>query len=157
MNNIRLVEKPQFKAAAVKVSCTSSEFSTEIPKAFVELDRLLNGTSGFDNRVRLGIFMGLPENADFNADKLDYFACSECTEQSELPEGMEHVTIPAFNYAVIRHKGPISKINDAFESLHGWLDEQGYQKGRHHIEVYGEHYDGSSENSEMEIMVPITK
>jgi len=86
-----------------------------------------------------------------------YLACSEVPSLADVPEGMTGYEILEGRYAVFVHKGVIGRIGETMNYIYGsWFPQSGqrYRNGPE-IEIYGEKFDPESEQSEMEICIPI--
>jgi len=100
----------------------------------------------------------VPEDFDFR-----YVACVEVSAFCDvLPEGMVKCTIPAHDYVVFTHKGPITEIGNTLDYVHSeWLPASEYDDTPSgEFEFYGENFnskDPMDENSEVDIYVAVSK
>ena len=94
------------------------------------------------------------ENFDDDTE-FDYLAGVPVSNVDKLPEGMEVHTIPPALYAVFTHKGPLSTLGDTYQQIFGtWLE--GYRLApADQIEWYDERFDPASEDSELDIYIPV--
>lgn len=85
------------------------------------------------------------------------WAAVEVSAVSEIPEGMEHVTLEGGMYAVFDYKGDTKNAANTFQYIFGvWLPQSPYElDDRLHFEVLGEKYKNGDPNSEEEIWIPI--
>ena len=98
---------------------------------------------------------------EFTADseRLEYHAAIEVTSVGVLPEGLVSVEVPAGHYARFEHRGPASRIDHTVSYAYAsWLS----QSGRRHtyapdLEIYGERYHPTSDDSVMHYAIPITE
>ncbi len=74
-----------------------------------------------------------------------------------IPEEMEHITVPKGKYAVFTYKGLPSEGGQFFQQIFEvWLPQSGYAvDNRPHFEILGEKYKNDSPESEEEIWIPI--
>ena len=74
-----------------------------------------------------------------------------------LPPGMESILISAGLYAVILHRGPVSRSMETFQYLFGeWLPASDYLLDeRPHFEIMDERYRGEDPDSREDFYVPI--
>lgn len=74
-----------------------------------------------------------------------------------IPDGMQHMTIPAGTYAVFIHKGPAHTFPETLGWIFNtWLPSSGYVlEDRPHFEVLEETYLPTDPNAEEEIWIPI--
>ncbi len=101
----------------------------------------------------------MPENAEKQTD-FRYIAGYEVTKTSKIPEGMEIVTIPAGKYAIFTHKGSLENLQATYAYILGvWPQKTTEYSLRHapQLERYGLKFNAMSEQSEIEILVPIDK
>lgn len=87
-----------------------------------------------------------------------YIACAEVTAVlASIPDGMEVREIPAGRYAVFVHKGKLDTLNHTMNFIYAsWLPRSGEQlRDAPEVEIYGERFDPSSDDSEMEICIPV--
>ncbi len=77
----------------------------------------------------------------------------------EIPEGMTYRKIPAHDYAVFTHHGPLSTLGKTYDFIYGeWLPQSEYEyDDSNELEWYDERFDPESEESEFDIYVPIKK
>jgi AraC family transcriptional regulator len=78
---------------------------------------------------------------------------------ADIPEGMSYRRIPAHEYAVFTHRGPLSKLGETYDFIYEkWLPDSEFEyDSSNEIEWYDERFDPESENSEFDIYVPIKK
>jgi AraC family transcriptional regulator len=78
--------------------------------------------------------------------------------ETQIPEGMETLTIPGGMYAVFHYKG-LSTDTSIFEYIFKtWLPSSGYVlDDRPHFERLGEKYKNGDPNSEEDIFIPVKK
>lgn len=111
-----------------------------------ELPKLIPGTG-------YGVLQPTAENTDL----LEYYAAFEVTRTGELPEGMEHIEIPATTYARFSHRGYPKTLDKTVDYVYSnWL----LRSGMKHtfgpdIEIYGERYRPDSEESVIHYAIPV--
>jgi AraC family transcriptional regulator len=90
------------------------------------------------------------------ASSFTKWSCIEVSETLNIPEGMEHFTIPEGLYATFFYKGS-SNDTSIFSYIFGtWLPQSEYiLDDRPHFEVLGKNYKNNDINSEEEIWIPI--
>jgi AraC family transcriptional regulator len=98
----------------------------------------------------------IPEDFDFR-----YVASVEVSGScSVIPEGMVKCSLPAHDYAVFTHKGPITEIGKTFDYIHEeWLPESEYVPCGE-FEFYGDNFnceDPMDKNSEVDLYIAISK
>ncbi len=95
---------------------------------------------------------------NFSLDKLfEKWAAIEVSVVTELPDGMEAITIEKGLYAVFLYKGIPSEAATFFQYIFSeWLPSSGYLlDDRLHFEVLNEKYKMNDLNSEEEVWIPI--
>lgn len=99
-----------------------------------------------------GFFDRFDPNAQF-----EKWAAVQAASETEIPEGMEALTIPQGLYAVFHYKGNPDNGADVFRYiLTEWLPQSGYRlDARPHFEILGERYKNNSDDSEEDIYIPI--
>lgn len=89
-------------------------------------------------------------------DEYGYLAGVETALSSKVPEGMSSYIIPAGEYAYLRHKGPLSQINETFEELIAWLRKNDYEQfDVVCFDVYDERFKGEQPESEIDMYIQI--
>ncbi len=90
-----------------------------------------------------------------------YLACAEVTAATaaevSLPAGMELREIPAGRHAVFIHKGSLDTLGDTMGHIYAtWLPASGLElRDAPDLEIYGEKFCMESEDSELEICIPV--
>jgi len=109
------------------------------------------------NEAAIGAVYCLDQIENEPANQCFYFACAEVTDATTVPEGMEAREIPAGKYAVFTHKGKIENIGHTMGYIYGsWLPRSEHElRDAPELEIYGEKFDADSDDSEMEVCIPI--
>ena len=65
--------------------------------------------------------------------------------------------LPATNYALFHHRGPVGRIGETFNYIYGtWLPRSKYKLAPSaSLERYDGRFGSGGENSEMDILVPL--
>lgn len=95
---------------------------------------------------------------EFDPDRIfEKWAVAEVPDFSQVPEGMETLTIPAGTYAVFVYRGRPGDAAGFFRSIFGeWLPASGWKLAlRPHFEVIGERYKHDDPESEEEVWIPV--
>jgi AraC family transcriptional regulator len=109
------------------------------------------------SQTNLGVCFEVPADRQTRPDQCLYVAATEVTSFDNIPEGMELFTIPAGEYAVFTHKGPVETFEMTMNYIYGsWLPKSG-KKLRHapDIEFYDERFKLGSDDSELDVYIPI--
>jgi AraC family transcriptional regulator len=96
---------------------------------------------------------------DFQDGKFSYVACVEVTSFDNVPDGMVTKETPAGKYAVFTHKGKFDTLMQTYKNIHdAWKPEldpaEKFRDGAW-IELYDKRFKYDSDDSEMDIYVPI--
>lgn len=97
---------------------------------------------------------------DYNPDEntgYGYMACVPVLKTEELPEGMVLRKIPAWDYIVFEHRGPLQYLEQSFDYIFSTYLPQGKYKAINAdiLEVYDCRFDAESPDSVIEIWLPV--
>lgn len=104
-----------------------------------------------------GICYGIVNQISDDTDQLEYYAAIEVSRIDSLPEGMVSFDLASSQYARFTHKGPIQDMNNTVNYIYSsWL----LDSSRRHtlgpdIEIYGDQYHPSSEDSIIHYAIPV--
>ncbi|WP_432666172.1 AraC family transcriptional regulator [Wukongibacter baidiensis] len=150
----KIVEKSEFKIIGMKYY--GSNKNNEIPELWSEFIKRINEIK---NRVELKTTLGVCEYVPNMIDdsEFSYIACVMADSLDEVPDDMVGQVVAKNKYAVFTHRGATEKLGDTYEYIHGtWLPKSGYELApAHDFELYDERFNPSSEESEMDIYIPI--
>ena len=153
---VKIIEKPAMKIIGLKV--TTTQKNNTIPQLWDKFNQRFKEIKNVVNPYAcLGICPYVEmENFDENS-KFDYIAGMIVKNFDHIPEEMITIEIPAQKYAVITHKGALSALMNTYQYLHGeWLQNSEYKTAKlPEIEWYDERFEFNSENSELDIYLPI--
>lgn len=126
-------------------------------------DRFVNRIEEINGRVgrdTFGLCSDLPSEVERSHDaEFFYMACAEVESLDDIPDGMIGRVVPAATFAVFTHVGPLDRLGRTMDYIYGsWLPDSGYERPADvpDLELYDERFDPSSEQSEMDIYVPIS-
>lgn len=88
-----------------------------------------------------------------------YLAGMEVGSAQNLPSGMEARELPAADYAVFEHRGPLDTLQETYHAIyHDWLPNSAYAMfGSQDFELYDQRFKFNDPASILEIWVPIQK
>jgi AraC family transcriptional regulator len=91
----------------------------------------------------------IPPEVKSHPFELFYMACVEVQDVNNI--------IPAGNYAVFTHRGPIARIGETMKYIYQtWLPQSGKKlRKAAELEFYDKRFNPISETSEMEVCIPI--
>lgn len=85
-----------------------------------------------------------------------YIAAVEVKDETEIPEGMVHIKVPASKYAVFTYE--LSQMSDDMirEIYSKWFPKSGLKMSANYdFEYYDEHFDGNDEKSKVYFYIPV--
>ncbi|TMV43821.1 GyrI-like domain-containing protein [Paenibacillus mesophilus] len=158
--DIRIVQKPSFKAVGLPISWTPES----VNPADNELSKLWGRFNPRANEIPFrvpGKMYGLEQfKPGFKpGDPIDYVACVEVSEAGDIPHGMVSADIPEASYVVVTCKGTINDINSAYG--HFWSTWLGQHPEYEvvpgwNFEYYDERFLGNaSPDSEYSVWFPV--
>jgi len=106
--------------------------------------------------IALGVFGEMSEDGAFS-----YLAGYQVEQIEEIPPGMTDKHLPAAQYAVFTHHGPLFDtaydLNATYQYIfNDWLPHSGYQRAKSSaFERYDERFALGQEHSEMDIYIPL--
>jgi len=158
MQTPRIVSRPAFRVAGI--SCRSTMNNNVIPALWDEFNKICCQTpQPVQPGVALGICYSIGEGPTTPDTPFGYLAGMEVPADAALPEGFEEIAVPASDYAVFEHIGPLDTLRQTYNALYGeWLPASGYeQAGDLDFELYGPRFEYGAADSVMEIWVPVKK
>lgn len=90
-------------------------------------------------------------------DEMLYLAGVPVQAGATPPPDMVSLTVPAGNYAVFVHRGPVETIRHTLNYIYGsWLPKSGHTlRNAPHLEVYDHRFKLGAADSELDVYVPI--
>lgn len=150
----KIINKNEFKIVGMKYygANKNNEISQLFNKFFSRISEVKNR---IDIKTSLGVCEYVPDLT--SETEFSYIACVEVSSLDEIPVGMVGQVVPGNKYAVFTHKGSIDKLGDTYEYIHGtWFPKSGYQPAlANDFELYDERFSPNSDESEMDIYIPI--
>jgi AraC family transcriptional regulator len=156
--NPRILEKATFRAAGAKIRTNEEEnrLNGTIP-AFWERVRRDEAFWAELAKIAVGpATLGL--STDFDGRDFDYWIAKEIEEGSDVPEGMQCVTIPAQRYVVFTADGAFPQnVWAAVDFVYNdWLKRPGHRRaGGPDFEWYDSRFDVATGSGEVDLYVPI--
>lgn len=110
-----------------------------------------------DPEINLGVCMDIPKELKTHPEEMLYIAGKQVSSFDDVPGGMETFIIPASDYAVFTHKGPIETYSQTVMYIYGtWFPKSGKKmKMAPDFEYYDQRFKLHSTDSEVDIYVPI--
>lgn len=107
--------------------------------------------------VTYGAANCLPESQRTREDELLYLVCVDVPKSTPVPTGMKVWEVPALQYALFQHQGPITRIDETYGYIYGtWLARSEYQQADGpSLERYDERFGDGGATSELDILIPI--
>lgn len=117
-------------------------------KRAAEIDPKASEVTGY------GVFYNTPAQAELG--ETCYMACAAVTGETRVPAGMEKLTVPGGQFAMLTHKGILTDLPRAFEKLFRWIADSPYKSiNAPGYELYDERFDPSSPVCEIDIFIPV--
>lgn len=90
--------------------------------------------------------------------QLEYLCAVEVESFDHIPASTGRMRVPAQEYAVFIHEGPISGIGDTWSRILNWLRDGAFESNEApDLEIYGPDYDPQGTNSRVEIWVGVKR
>ncbi|MCG1023237.1 GyrI-like domain-containing protein [Sutcliffiella horikoshii] len=125
----------ELKLVGYRVLCAGEKYANEIPQASKRLVNRLQEIKNVKNsELQYGVFIVDAKNEQEDG----YWVMVEVECFEDIPNEMVTIVIPSQKYATARYEGPNKGIFEAYEELHNWSAEQGYQRltGKWHVEKF---------------------
>ena len=122
--------------------------------------QFINRTDEISNRKDhqvLGCVWCLDLEGEDDPGRCYYVAGAEVIGVDDIPPGMVAREVPAGRYAVFIHKGSLENLGLTMRYIHDtWYPQSGHERrDAPEVEVYGPKFNPESEDSELEIWMPI--
>ncbi len=141
---------PAFKIVGLKGSYTP-ETNVNIPALWERFMPRLDAIKHRTGDLSFGLCnpSRLPE--------FDYYAAVQVDSLDDVPEGMHGFEVAEHRYAVFTHKGRLVNLRETVAYIWGtWIPGSVYTSpALPDFELYGEQFDPGSDDSELEIYIPI--
>jgi AraC family transcriptional regulator len=162
MQQPQIVDKPPFIVAGQECSFIHSQSpAANNLRVIGQLwNEFLPRAETVPNRVggaMYGVIYERPESERRHPHELQYIAGVAVSAAKEVPAGMVSRTIPAAQFAVFLHRGPINQIGATVREIYGeWLPASPYQHSDlADIELYDHRFCPDSGDSIMEYWISI--
>ncbi|MCY4527577.1 MAG: GyrI-like domain-containing protein [Chloroflexi bacterium] len=122
--------------------------------------RFINRSGEVENRsddANYGLVITPPAGERCHPDELLYVAGAVVREVTSVPEGMVCHEVPALEFAVFTHRGPIAELPKTIRwAMEEWLPKSGYRWNLIEVERYDRRFSiESPQESEMETWLGI--
>lgn len=159
MTEPRIENLPQTQLVGKHLSMSIANNRTvELWRSFMP-ERGLISNQADDNFYSVEIYPNLQFFASFNpATEFQKWAAVKVSDDSDIPESMESLTIPEGLYAVFPFKGTPANVPQFMQYVFGtWIPASEYQlDDRPHFALMGEKYKNNDPDSEEEFWIPIS-
>jgi predicted transcriptional regulator YdeE len=150
--NAKIVKKEPFKAIGVKWIGTFEQAAKGEIKSFHK--GFLERKNEIECAVNPENILGLSYH--INETGFTYYLALEVEDTVDIPEEMELITVPAYEFASTEYKG--TAVHEAYTSLYTWIKQNGYsleQSELEHLEEYPGSFDPLTDEPELKIHIPI--
>ena len=156
--NPRIEHVASKKLIGKPIAMTFADNKTqELWKGFMPRRNEIRNTVGTE-LVSMQVYGSAFDFSRFNPHApFEKWAAVEVTEFSEIPTGMETVTLPGGLYAIFAYQGSAADAAPFFRYIFGtWLPQSGYVLDRRpHFEILGAKYKNNHPDSEEDIYIPV--
>ena len=156
---IVVIEREKLQVIGMKITTNTEEMM--IPKFWdIFIKRMPEIELFTIPNCSLGICLGGTTKEDENSTRFDYLACKILTKKPDvIPENMIVHEVPAGLFAVFTHRGNIDSLSETYQYIYDqWLEESVYeQEDRDQIEWYDARFQYDSDQSEIDIHIPIKR
>ena len=128
-----------------------------IPKLWDDFVRRYDEIPGRVGTASLGLIYCEPNRPGVHPNQCFYLACAEVSGTDDVPTGMMSRTLPSGRYAKFTHRGKLDRFEHTMNYIYGsWLARSGEElRDAPEIEVYDERFVPDSDESELDIYIPI--
>lgn len=160
MLSIRVENRPAFEVCGISAPVNGlfapePDFSTSVPRVWSSLNHAARAADlDPDQLTQIGV-LDLTRAED-NQGCFPYWACLDSNTPG-VPAGLTSLTVPAQEYAVIPHHGPLENLQKVLEwFIRYWLPESGYRGvNGFDLEIYDQRFSTNAADSYMEYWVPV--
>ena len=141
------------KTTFYDASSNKNNIAETLPALWQQFEPLI---STIEHRV-LDYAYGLIKPANEHSELLEYYAVCEVTQLGAIPKGMVTLSIPPTRYAVFRHNGDGTNIDNTVNYIYSnWLMQaNAHHSGGADLEIYGKDFKPNSDQSVMHYAIPI--
>lgn len=154
--NVLITQRPAMKCIGMQAETSTTDPAVpQLWEAFItrmqELDEIAVPNCS------LGIVLRDSIEDEGDETRFIYMAARVVKNFDILPLDMVSYEIPETLVAVFTHKGSLENLGDTYDYIYEqWLPESGYQLGEgDELEWYDARFDYGSEDSEMDIHIPV--
>ncbi|MCB5246429.1 MAG: GyrI-like domain-containing protein [Candidatus Cloacimonetes bacterium] len=151
----RMVSREAFTVVGLK--CRSSIQNNVIPQLWDDFNKVCASIPHtVTDLTTYGVcFYG--DGDDPAGDVFSYLAGVEVANADDIPAGMEAISIPAGDYAVFEHRGPLDKLPGTYQKIMAqWLPGSAYERvGTLDFELYDWRFRWGQPDSLLEIWIPV--
>jgi AraC family transcriptional regulator len=158
----QFVTKPEIKVVGMEakfISILSPDKNnfTVIPAlwgSYIPRSKEIGSRKG---RFDVGVCMPVDEKERSHPEECLYLAGAEVDDFSRVPEGMVKRVLPAGRYAIFTHRGKLEGLEHTMSYIYGsWLPTSGETlREAPDLEIYDERFKLDSDDSEVELWIPI--
>lgn len=145
-------------AKFISVMSPDHDNQVVIPKLWDEFFHCKEEIKDKQGQRAIGLIAAItPPEVKSHPYELFYMAGVEVLDLNNIPPGMTSKIVPAGNYAIFTHRGPIVKIGETMQYIYQtWLPQSGKKlRKAAELEFYDKRFNPTSDTSEMEICIPI--
>lgn len=128
-----------------------------IPKLWQSFMPRKNEIKNRISEANLGLCFEVPADQKEHVAECMYIAGTEVSDFTEIPAGMQSYTIPAGEYAIFTHVGPLNTFEMTMNFIYGsWLPKSGRKlRSAPDFELYDHRFKLDAADSEIDVYIPI--
>ncbi len=150
-----ILHRPTFSISGLVYTGYETEMVNRLWEKFWQFQK--KGLIKVNRSQNLGVCF---HNIDMHGTEVfEYYAGFETECSIDTPDSMKTVDIPENDYVLFTHKGSIDKIELTYDQIYGtWLPYSEYKPTMDlDVIVVDSRFSGQSENSEVDILIPIRR
>lgn len=154
--NVLITQRPALKCIGMQIETSTAE--TAVPQLWETFIARMHEIDEIAvPNCSLGICLRDSIREDDDETRFTFLAARVVKNFDILPPDMVSYEIPETLVAVFTHKGSLETLSETYDYIYEqWLPESGYQLADgDELEWYDARYDYDSEDSEMDIHIPV--
>lgn len=154
--NVLITQRPALKCIGMQIETSTAE--TAVPQLWETFIARMHEIDEIAvPNCSLGICLRDSIREDGDETRFTFLAARVVKNFDILPPDMVSYEIPKTLVAVFTHKGSLETLSETYDYIYEqWLPESGYQLADgDELEWYDARYDYDSEDSEMDIHIPV--
>ncbi|WP_179136142.1 GyrI-like domain-containing protein [Paenibacillus sp. 32352] len=141
-----------FSLIGIRGECLYKDFSTALPAARAKLIEKYNSNGAAEL-----IFYAMPDESPHPERQEVFYLGVEYNDS--IPPGMELKAIENQSFVMTTYRGAVTDIWKGYQKINEYIRKNGWVEDRTSfvVELYDERFNKTSDDSEMEIYIPVRK